>query len=93
MSALAQLLQLVQRLEAAEQAAAAVRLRSAAMDLGVELVPLFELLTVAAEERQALAGAARAAMELLNAANEAKGVDGREIDRLLAQLRAALGDE
>lgn len=93
MTALEQLLQLAQRLDAADQAAAAARLRGAAMDLGVELVPLFELLTVAAEERQVLAGAGRAAVELLVAALAAQGVDGDAIERLLAQLRAALGDE
>ena len=58
----------------------------------MELVPLFELLVVAAEDGHDLRGAADGARQLLGRMLAEGGVDAEEIERARAALVAALGE-
>lgn len=89
----AALFALARRLDATGQEAAATRLRGAALSIGVELVPLFELLVGAAEDLHRVRGAAEEAEQLLADAATHREIGEADGLATLARLRAALGVE
>lgn len=91
MSKLSRLMWLAWRLEKAGRPQPAALLRTASLHLGVELLPLFEDHAVAAEELHQLRAAAEEAGQLLAIASLTGEIDAATGERVIAQLRAALG--